>query len=233
VDKGAQELKPLDSAQDRAITVKAFINARYNQIAKITNFAPMTGYLNGKHIPVLYEKLPKTSTGQELRQGSDGYAHAYNVTCYGNTDAEMYLEWLISVVQGSEQAPEETISKAYDQLCRFILILTDNTKWEKSYFLSKPYDWVTKLEEFEADISGMIKDEIQSVGKTLEDYEYKISGYDKQLDEISETLDQRSKDMLVPIEQILTWLKSNSPTIEAMKKEYAGILKTKGRKTQT
>ncbi len=108
-------MKPIDSPQDRAITVRAFINARYNKLVRITDYSPMVTYLNGKHIEVLYEKLPKTATkqGKWVSTGyRDGYYEAIHI--YDANDAEMYFEWLISTVQGSQNSSDEIRAKEAD-----------------------------------------------------------------------------------------------------------------------
>jgi methyl-accepting chemotaxis protein len=230
-------MKPLDSQQDRAITVKTFINARFNKIARITNYSPMVTYLNGSHIQVLYKNLPKTGQKQVLRTTDYGTQYV-PVPIYSAADAEMYLEWLISVVQGFEPASEEIINKAYDQLGRLILILTDVTEWKEDAMLSKPYDWVTRMEKFEEQVNDDLREEMRNFNDTLEFMHRDVEGYTKQLEKISEKLEEKTdalneasekqmSDVAKMLAEILTWMKKYAPTLDALEEEYKGLINTR------
>jgi len=222
----------LTPEQDKAVTVNTFINSRFSKTSRINDYEPMTNYLNGGHIEVLYSKLPKS--GQQ-----------YSKDVYASEDAKMYLEWLIAAVMRSEPVSEEMRNKAIDQLCRFMLILADETEWKDGIIVSKPYDWVNRLEEFEADISQEIKSEIQNTSKALESYEYNISGYTKQLDELSETIDEKidvltskadelktigekqtqlyekqTSDLASMLQDVLLWMKKYGSVLDKIEKDY-------------
>jgi archaellum component FlaC len=214
-------MKPLETDSDRMVSVRTFANGCYDGIIKISSYDPMVTYLNGGHIKVLYKKLPQSREEKEYDQFGQfkGYSYWYN-----SSDAKLYLEWLIQVVRGSEKVDEAILNEAYDQLDKFILILRDDTD-KKNVKLAKPYDWIEKLEEFEEEISNNLKEEIQEIHRILDTYCHTINGYDEKLEELANTLDKRSQDMIKPLEKILTWLKTHSPTVEAMQKEYAHLMK--------
>lgn len=179
----------LDSPEDRTVTVKTFINARYNKIARITTYEPLARYLNGKHIEVLYDKLPKSGPPTQTIQILVAKGMEKDIVpMYTESDAKMYLDWLISVVQGFSPSStnQELVNKAFDQLSNCILILVDATEWDNNKMLSRPYDWTDKLCEFEEEISNHIKTQVEDINRSLETYQYKISGYSNKLDEISE-----------------------------------------------
>lgn len=215
MDKGTQKMKPLDSPQERAITIKTFINARLNKTTKITSYEPLVNYLNGNHLQSLYKNLPRSGPSREEIKMLLANNKLEKISAiYNETDAKMYLDWLISVVQGfsPDSANEELVNKAFDQLSTCILILTDVTEWKKDMMLSKPYEWVTKLEEFEADIAGMIKDEVKETAKELETYQYTISGYDKKLDAIIETLEEKVETLTEKANDLRDWRKTDAVT---------------------
>jgi hypothetical protein len=227
-------MKPLASDEDRKTTVAIFANGCYDGTIKITDFHPMLTYLNGHHIKILYEKLPKTEEHRIYTTSGEYYdsrsAQHYNAYySYSASDAELYLEWLISVVRGSEKVSEDTISEAYNQLDKFILALRDVTGYNKPVILMKPYDWVQRLAQFEKDTSETIKSEVTKITDMLEEWDYTIRGYDETLQKICKTLDERTKSMVEPLEQILTWMKKYSPTLDALENEYSNIIGKKGK----
>jgi|WetSurMetagenome_2_1015567.scaffolds.fasta_scaffold283984_3 hypothetical protein len=229
MDKGAQKTMKTPETQDKATTVNAFISARLNKVAKITDYSPMVRYLNGNHISVLYDNLPKTDAKQVIK--SDGLQRYYDsVPIYGTKDAEMYLEWLISIVQGYEQESEEIKNKAYDQLCRFILILTDVTQWKDGYVLAKPYDWVTKLEEFEADISGNINEELKNMKEMLEHRTDDIQYFGKKVNDLSDSNEKWMSDTADMLGLITKWMEKYSPILDGFEEDYQTLHPTKVKK---
>jgi hypothetical protein len=213
----------------------------------------MMRYLNGNHIQVLYAKLPKTEELKNIRSEVTG---RYDVTMmlYGAGDAQMYLEWLISVVQSYEQSSDEIRTKAYDQLCRFILILTDVTQWKDGYVLAKPYDWTNRLQDFESEVLQKIEVETEKTAKELETYQYKIDGYTKQLDDLTEAIDEKSdtlttranelktiserlvtlhetqtNDLASMLRDVLVWMKKYGSVLDRIERDYQVVTKPQGK----
>jgi hypothetical protein len=166
----------------------------------------------------------------------------------------MYLEWLISIVQGYEKSSDETKNAAYDQLCRFILILTDVTEWKDGYVLAKPYDWITRLEEFQSDIMGQIADEIKKTSTELETYLYKNDGYTKQLDQLGENIESKTDELgqkaealkdigerqtltyekqlsevAIMLQDVLVWMKKYGSVLDKIEKDYHMVTKPQGK----
>jgi hypothetical protein len=257
MDKGAQKtmITP-ESTQDKATTVDIFISGLLNKTAKVTDYSPMTRYLNGKHIEVLYERLPKTGEGQQYVKTGVGVGGYVQVPSYGNIDSEMYFEWLISIVRGYVESTEELRNKAQNQLCRLILILADSTTWKDGYVLAKPYDWVSKLKAFEEDISEEIKVEIKEISSQTSFWNTDVHGYTEKLDEIIETLEEKTgalskandvqiremKDALESMKQvngnqmsdiakmlelITTWMEKYAPIMDKIQRDYKKLSPTK------
>jgi hypothetical protein len=235
MDKGAQKMKPIATDDERKITVEIFANGCYDGTIKITSYEPMLIYLKGKHVKILYDKLlPRTADFVKV--------------CDVN-DAKLYLEWLKAVVRSSEKASEDVIDEAYNQLDRFILALRDVTKYDKEIVLMKPYDWVTRLEKFENEVSEDLLGEMKDIHDSMEFWERNVQGYNDQLDDLIEKIDDKTEalseanekqmsnvtkmlqsiaktnekqmdDITKMLESIARWMEKYSPILDGMKKDY-------------
>jgi hypothetical protein len=235
MDKGAQKMKSPDKDEDRKITVTIFADATYDGTAKITSYEPMLPYLNGNLIKILYGKLPKTSSAKDYCDSGryyDAIGKFNVVSMYGVSDAKLYLEWLISVVRGSEKVSEDLKNEAYDQLDKLILALRDVTKYDKQVVLMKPYDWIVRLEKFENQISEDLLEQMKDIHDTMEFWETNVQGYNDKLDDICDKLDERAKALVTPLEEILAWMRKYSPTLDKVEKEYASIFGKKRKATK-
>src|SRR4030042_741757 len=113
-------MTPMYSDKDRSTIVWRFINARGQGKAPITDFKPITRYLNDKTIKLLHNLAPSGT-----RMVNSGRLEFRTVTYYNNNDAEEYFNWLISIVTGAVEASKDTTKEAIEQLFMFIFVLRD------------------------------------------------------------------------------------------------------------
>ena len=226
-------MKPLDSPQDRAITIKTFINARLNKNAKVTNYEPLVNYLNGNHLEVLYKNLPRSGPSRdEIKMLLTNNKLEKISAIYNETDAKMYLNWLISVVQGFslESSNEELVNKAFDQLSTCILILTDVTEWKDGAMLAKPYDWVDRLINYQEATTDSIDSRMKDLKEMLDRWNDDVNHYGKkvdalcdsvteQTDNFSKTSQKQTSDLTALVEQIVTWMNRYGAVLERLDKQ--------------
>jgi hypothetical protein len=244
MDTGAQKMKPSGTDEDRKITARIFANATYDGTARINSYEPMLPYLNGNLIKILHGKLPRTATAKEYvsaGQYSDRLGEFNVVSVYGASDAKLYLEWLISVVRGSEKVSEDLRNEAYDQLDRFVLALRDVTNYNKEIVLMKPHDWVARLEKFEDEISESLLELLREIHDSMDFWDTNVQGYSNQLDKIIEMLDDKTdalskasekqmNDVAKMLESILKWMEKYSPILDGIEKDYKALHPTKVKK---
>jgi hypothetical protein len=131
-------MKPIYTDEDRAQAVRNFIAARYQGLAKIRDYSPVTSYMKEKRIKLLYEVA---ASGIKV----DSHYNAIG-KFFIDSDAEKYFEWLVSVVTGAENVSEGVIKQAIDQLFIFILTMRDGIDIDKRVKLVEAYDWEQKLD---------------------------------------------------------------------------------------
>jgi hypothetical protein len=178
-------MKTLYSDQDRSVAVKNFISARYQGIAKVSSFQKVADYLNGKRIKPLFDIMPSGRTQYYVVNQPS------TKTYYTESDGEVYFNWLINVVTGTEKASEDTIKEANDQLFLLILILRDSIQMTKQVQLVAPGYWESRLVLF-----------------------------DTKLTAIQQSMDNRDKEITEILSKIYDWLKEYTPILDEAKKDY-------------
>ena len=236
-------MKPLENDEDRRLTIRTFANGCYEGRIKISSFEPVKTYLNENLVSVLFEKLPKNGP---KRQDSHGL---FTIDTYSSYDAQLYFEWLITVVRGTERVSEESLAEAFNQTDKFILALRDGTKYPDNLALMKPYDWISRLEKFEEETYDDLKIQMRDFNDSLQFMENNINGYTKQLDEVAETLEEKTNALNLANEKqaselkktfdnmiknnekhiadisemlalITTWMEKYSPVMDKLQQDY-------------
>jgi hypothetical protein len=162
--------------------------ARYQKRAKIISYGNLVPYLNEDKIKILCDL--KKSGRTPVSQSSYGETNYRSV--FSESDAETYFEWLIATVTGSkEDASENLIKQANDQLFQFIDILGDKLFIERTVRLLDQYDW------------GWL-----------------FASFDKRLAEMRNIIDKGDKDITETLSNILMWMKKYDPILDTMDKEY-------------
>lgn len=144
-------MKPIYSDEDRSKAVKNFIAARYQRLVKIQSFEAIRAYLNEKRVRVLCTLK---------RSGIDRDDHGDIVErFYDLDDVATYFDWLTHVVTGAENASEDTIKEATNQLFIFILALKDNTEMDDHVRIVEPYNWECRLDSIAKSLSDFQSNE--------------------------------------------------------------------------
>jgi hypothetical protein len=131
----------------RQQTVRNFIIACLNNQARIKSFETLTSFLNNDRINLIF-KLKQSG------KHTDGYGRILE-TFYTNADAEMYFEWLVAVVNETEEATDDLRKKATDQLFRFLYLMRDDIERSKNYQVIEPYDWQRLFMSFDERLTDM------------------------------------------------------------------------------
>ena len=129
-------MKPIYSEEERRKIVKHFISLRGQGKVPISDFDPITTYLDNGSIKIL-AKI--SQHGRAPRIDYDG-RHRVGFF-YNNHDAEEYFNWLISILTGAEEASDETRKLANDQLFMFIFALRDDMSVSLDDLLDVSSDW--------------------------------------------------------------------------------------------
>jgi hypothetical protein len=187
-------MKPLISDEERKQAVRNFLAALRQKRAKINSYFALIPYLNEGRIKILCE-LKKS--GKEPVIDIRGNIIRYQRTnLYTGDDAKDYFEWLVAVVDGSQDATEDIVKQANDQLFRFLHVMGDDIEMDKNVQLIAPYDWQNLFLSF-----------------------------DKELTEIKNIVDRHDKDILDILKSILEFLKKNKTLLETLQKDYEGVFR--------
>jgi hypothetical protein len=198
-------VKPLISIEERNQTIRNFIVARYQGLAKIGSYQTIVPYLSGKRIKILcpLEMSGRETHRRQVQEPSYAYPHEeISVTkFYNEGDAKTYFEWLVSVVTVPEKFSETIVKEANDQLFQFIHVMRDNIQMDKNVQLIAPYDWQALFTSF-----------------------------DERLTDMQRILAKGEKDIVETLSMILLWIKKYGPVLDALeneRKELFGARKKK------
>jgi hypothetical protein len=187
-------MKPLISDEERKQAVRNFLLARSEKRAKIHSYIALVPYLNENRIKTLYKLKP--SGGKEpILDANTGAIRGYalNFSLFNEDDAKKYFEWLVAVVDGTEEVTEDIVKQANDQLFRFIQIMNEQIEQDKSIQLIAPYNWQQLFLTFEKQLTG-----------------------------IRNLVDRHDKDISEILKSILEFLKTNKTLLETLQKDYEG-----------
>ncbi len=176
------------SYEERKQAVRNFVVACYHNQIHIKTYHRLAKFLSEDRIKLLCS-LNKSG---ELKHYSDyGTRLIRTDRWYTDEDAEKYFEWLIAVVNDTEDVNEDIVKQAYNQLFRFLYVMRDDMERDKNVQLIAPYDW-------------------QSL----------FTGWDRELVHIKNDLERRDKEILDILKSILLLLKQNRTFLEIMQKDY-------------
>lgn len=144
-------MTPSLSDEQRSTTVMDFITYYINGKVKITDYIPLTWYLNDKDIKMLANMKP---TGVETNIVGGHYIKT-STGLYTENDAKKYFDWLMSVVAGSIKASEEITNEASDQLFSLLFMMRDKIQITKETQLLAPYDWQALFTSFDKRLTDM------------------------------------------------------------------------------
>ena len=180
-------MKPLFSDEQRIQAVRNFLVACQQKKARIINYGDIRSDLNSERVEIL-RKLAKSGKDEILVSGLY-HTGQYN-TFYTTGDAQVYYEWLISVVSGTRQGiADEVIKKAIDQLFHFIQIMQNSNtiEIEKNVQLIAPYDW-QKL----------------------------FTSFDERLTDMQRIIDKSDKDTIEILKTLLQYMKENKTLLKTL-----------------
>jgi hypothetical protein len=166
-------MKPLFSDDERIKAVKNFVVARYQGLAKIISFMTIVPYLNENRIEML----------KPLRKSGLGAME------YASADAQEYFEWLVAVVTGAEDASQDIVKQANDQLFQFIYVMRDSIQMDRNVQLLTPYNWQALFTSF-----------------------------DERLTDMQRIIDRGDKDIVEVLKPILEMMKRNTKLLDALQK---------------
>lgn len=173
------------SDSERKQAVRNFIVSSYHNQIHIRTYHRLAMFLTDDRIVLL---CPLKKSGKENYYEDSQYKTKY---WYTDEDAEKYFEWLIAVVNGTENAKVDVEKQAYDQLFRLLYVMREDMQRDKNVELIAPYDWQKLFHSF-----------------------------DMELVDIMNTVDRHDKDIVKILTSILELLKKNATLLEAIQKDY-------------
>lgn len=180
-------MKPLISDEERIQTVRNFLVARFQKRATIISYKALVPFLTEKRIKILC-KLEMS--GLDVKRDYYGNVQSRR-QYYIEDDAAKYFEWLVAVVNGTEDATETLVKQANDQLFRLIHVMNEDIEQDEDVQLIAPYDW-QKL----------------------------FLSFDKKLIDVKNTIDRRDKDIVDILKSISTLLKEYKIFFKTLQKDY-------------
>jgi hypothetical protein len=173
------------SYEEREQAVRNFIVACYHDRARIKSYERLASLLNKREIKLLH---PLEKSGS-ITKDADGVT-IHDPNNYSPNDAETYFEWLVAVVNETENVGEDIRKEANDQLFRFLYVMRADIERDKDVQLIALYDW-----------------------------QQLFLSFDDRLTEMQRIIDKGDKDIAETLSKILEWIKKVYTIMDAMKKE--------------
>lgn len=139
------------SYEERKQAVRNFIVACYHNQVRIKTYHRLAGFLSGDRIKLL---CPLDKSGKQNHV--DAYGRVTRTDrWYTDEDTEKYFEWLVAVVNETEDVKNDVVKQAYDQLFRFLYVMRDDMERDKNVQLVAPYNWQNLFISFNERLTDM------------------------------------------------------------------------------
>jgi len=171
------------SFEEKKQAVRNFIAESLNNQIRIKTYYRLTKFLNAGRVNFL-SKVDMTGEYEKY----DPIRHVNKkFRCYSDWDAERYFEYLVSVVNETEEEKDEVVKEAYNQLFRFLYVMRDDMEREKNVQLIAPYDWQNLFLSF-----------------------------DERLTDIERKIDKGDKDIIDVLKSLLKLLEQNKTLLDSL-----------------
>ena len=182
------------SYAERKQAVRNFIVSSIHNQVHIRTYHRLAMFLDDNRIKLLF---PLKKSGEER---TVSYDVVKVKQWYTDSDAEKYFEWLVAVVNDTENVGDDVKTQAYDQLFRLLYVMREDMEKDKNVQLIAPYDWQELFRSF-----------------------------DFGLTHIKNTIDRHDKEIVNVLTSILEMLKKNRNLLEAMQKDYERYFPPEGK----
>ena len=172
------------SFEEKKQAVRNFIVASYHNQIRIKTYHRLAKFLTDGRIKLL--RSLKMSGKETIY--SDYRTSVIRVDqWYTDDDAERYFEWLVAVINETEDVEEGVVKQAYNQLFRFLYVMRDDMERTKNVPLIAPYDWQDLFTSF-----------------------------DERLTNIQRIIDRGNKDTIEVLKSLLELMKKNKALLKTL-----------------
>ncbi len=181
-------MTPLYSDTDKAVAIRKFMYARSMGQSGINSYEGIQQSIAAERIELLHA-VPKSGSYQANYSSKTTYY-------YTEGDAQVYFEWLMSAVAGTEEVSEEVSKKAINQIFKFLFTVAGTLSNRAQTELLTPYSLDEEIKEVTQKISEVEKKVDYMNGKILDALE-RIGNWQKTyqscLDELKREHQERKK----------------------------------------
>jgi hypothetical protein len=172
------------SFEEKKQAVRNFIVASYHNQIHIKTYHRLAKFLTDGRIKLL---RPLKMSGKENIYNEYRTRVIRIDQWYTDDDAEKYFEWLVAVINETEDVEEGVVKQAYNQLFRFLYVMRDDMERTKNVPLITPYDW-----------------------------QELFTSFDERLTDIQRIIDRGNKDTVEVLKSLLELMKKNKALLETL-----------------
>lgn len=188
-------MKPIFSDEERVQAVRNYLVACHRKKARIVSYNVIKDYLTSSRVKILSKLIP---SGRNEIADRYGYGTGQYKIFYTDKDAQVYYEWLISVVNGTMQEgiTEDIIKQANNQLFHFIHIMQNSgsIQVDQNVEMIAPYDWQNLFTSF-----------------------------DERLTDMQRIIDRGDKSIIEVLKPLLELMKKNTKLLDTLRRENERI----------